>query len=120
MRASRSSELRSKLGPMANIMGDADSTRMEVRQPRQVPLTTMSKLSLMVDSWIVTTTSGDQIGSVLPLRGGVRRLSLPTWWLEWRSYVATRGLTITPEICDIVLDLLTEISGVTLPYPFGP
>ena len=74
MRASRSSELRSKLGPMANIMGEAESTRMEVRQPRHVPLTIMSKLSLIVDSWMVTCAPRDQTGSVLPLRGGVKRL----------------------------------------------
>lgn len=66
--ASRSSESRSKLGPTANIMGEAESTRMEDRQPRQVPLTTMSKSALMVDSWMVTWMLGDQIGSVLPLR----------------------------------------------------
>ena len=32
----------------------------------------------------------------------------------------TRGLTVTPEICDLVLDLLTDMSGVTFPHPFGP
>jgi hypothetical protein len=40
MRASRSSELRSRLGPMAKIMGEVELTGMEERrQWWQVPLT---------------------------------------------------------------------------------
>ena len=52
--ASGSSELRSRPGPTANIMGAADETAlMKDWQPRQVALTTMSKLSLMVVLWRV-------------------------------------------------------------------
>ncbi len=94
MRASRSSELRSWLGPMAKSIGEAAVTATGWRrQTRQVALTIMSWLSVMVVEWMVSWMEGSWVGSVLPLLG--RLVGGEKKRGGKGTYVVVRGLTVT-------------------------
>lgn len=99
MRASGSSELRPRLGPTANIMGEAAVASIIRRQPWQVPLAIMSRLRSAEPWWSVMRIPGAKTGSVLPLdRLGVRGRGggNGTGGNGGGSYVLSRGLTVTP------------------------